>query len=390
MILEKAKEVLEEYGLCNHCLGRLFAKLGTGSNEERGKAIRLVLEMETGLNFEEPDECDLCGGVFRKIPEFVDLCIEAVKDYEFETFRIGSRFPQEIIEKEREIWTKFKIETGEPINREFNRELGKAFAVKTGKKPSTNPDLVIVVEPFSKKVELQVNPIYVAGRYRKLVRGIPQTPAPGFKESVATIICRAFRKHFNGKCVFKGAGREDVDVRMLGRGRPFVVEIKRPKKRKIDLEDVEREINSSRKVEVLDLRLITPREAEEILTRRHRKLYEALVYVKDGVSREEVEKVVRELTGAEIRQRTPRRVLNSRADLVRVRKVYKAEGELIDDKHFKLRLLTDGGLYIKELISGDKGRTTPSVSEILGKEAWCELLDVLEVLEDDADVEGDS
>ena len=39
----------------------------------------------------------------------------------------------------------------------------------------------------------------------------------------------------------------------------------------------------------------------------------------------------------------------------------------------------EGGLYIKELISGDEGRSKPSVSEILGIDAQCIQLDVLEV-----------
>jgi len=38
-----------------------------------------------------------------------------------------------------------------------------------------------------------------------------------------------------------------------------------------------------------------------------------------------------------------------------------------------------GGLYIKELISGDDGRTKPSISEILNTPAECIELDVLEV-----------
>jgi tRNA pseudouridine synthase 10 len=39
----------------------------------------------------------------------------------------------------------------------------------------------------------------------------------------------------------------------------------------------------------------------------------------------------------------------------------------------------EGGLYIKELISGDEGRSKPSVSEVLGINALCEQLDVLQV-----------
>lgn len=34
---------------------------------------------------------------------------------------------------------------------------------------------------------------------------------------------------------FHGAGREDIDVRMLGNGRPFILELKSPLKRSLDL-----------------------------------------------------------------------------------------------------------------------------------------------------------
>jgi len=39
----------------------------------------------------------------------------------------------------------------------------------------------------------------------------------------------------------------------------------------------------------------------------------------------------------------------------------------------------EGGLYIKELISGDENRSKPSVTEILGTDAKCVQLDVLDV-----------
>ena len=48
---------------------------------------------------------------------------------------------------------------------------------------------------------------------------------------------------------------------------------------------------------------------------------------------------------------------------------------------FAMKIKTEGGLYIKELISGDEGRSQPNVSEILGVNAICEQLDVLEVSE---------
>lgn len=386
MIVEKAGEILKRHELCDHCLGRLFARLGKGTNEERGKAIRFVLNMERSARglapIDEPEKCELCGNVFERIPELVEKMLESSGSVEFDTFLVGSRFPEDVEGKERAIWGEFGIETAEPINREFNRELGKAFGLATGKDTSRNPDVVFVVEPHTGRIELQVNPVYIYGRYRKLVRGIPQTPLPEFEDSVASIICRAFSRAFSGKCVFKGAGREDVDVRMLGNGRPFIVEIKRPKRRKVDLGAIAREINSSGKVEVLNLRFVSPKEAEEVLTKSHRKEYLALVLVEEGVTPEEAEGVARKLRGLEIHQRTPWRVRKARADKVRVRKVHEAEARWIDEKHFELRLVTDGGLYIKELVSGDRGRTKPSVSELLGKPAWCERLDVLNILDD--------
>ncbi|WP_456421287.1 tRNA pseudouridine(54/55) synthase Pus10 [Thermococcus sp.] len=385
MIVENAGEILERHHLCNHCLGRLFAKLGKGTNEERGRAIRFVLNMERSAKslppLEEPEKCELCRNVFERIPELVEKMKEASESIEFETFLVGSRFPEEIKEREKSIWMEFGIETAEPINREFNRELGKAFGEATGKETSRNPDIVFIVEPFSRKVELQINPVYVYGRYRKLIRGIPQTPLPDFEDSVASIICRAFSSAFRGKCIFKGAGREDVDVRMLGNGRPFIVEIKEPRRRRVNLKEIAGEINSSGKVEVLNLRFVSAKEAEEVLTKNHKKEYLALVLVEERVTPEEAEEVAKKLTGLEIHQRTPWRVRKARADKVRIKKVYEAESRWVDEKHFELRLITDGGLYIKELISGDRGRTKPSVSDLLGKPAWCERLDVLNILD---------
>ena len=83
----------------------------------------------------------------------------------------------------------------------------------------------------------------------------------------------------------------------------------------------------------------------------------------------------------EIHQQTPLRVLRRRTDMVRIKHVLDLTYEIIDDKTFKMRIKTEGGLYIKELISGDEGRSQPNISEILGVNAICEQLDVVEVSE---------
>jgi tRNA pseudouridine synthase 10 len=45
-ILETSSRMLEQRPLCDHCLGRQFALLGHGiENDERGKAIKLALTL---------------------------------------------------------------------------------------------------------------------------------------------------------------------------------------------------------------------------------------------------------------------------------------------------------------------------------------------------------
>ena len=74
--------------------------------------------------------------------------------------------------------------------------------------------------------------IYLAGRYAKLQRNIAQSPwiDPSLP-SVSGYIDAIVAKHFQAAgCKFCSAGREDIDVRMLGDGRPFLLEICNPKR----------------------------------------------------------------------------------------------------------------------------------------------------------------
>lgn len=53
--------------------------------------------------------------------------------------------------------------------------------------------------------------------------------------SVEEIIVNPLKKFFVFDTIkFSSSGREDVDVRMLGRGRPFLLEVVNPRKTKFD------------------------------------------------------------------------------------------------------------------------------------------------------------
>ena len=79
----------------------------------------------------------------------------------------------------------------------------------------------------------------------------------------------------------------------------------------------------------------------------------------------------------ELAQKTPIRVLHRRANAQRTRNIYwmKSPGEVVtpsgsEDRRilFKLEVCTQAGTYVKEFVHGDFGRTSPSLSTILGVE----------------------
>ncbi|ENN96692.1 pseudouridylate synthase [Methanocaldococcus villosus KIN24-T80] len=428
-------EILKKYPLCDRCFGRLFAKLLHATNIERGRALKIykLLEIEKKINKGEADEndyellkailrsgcnktrlnmeikkesCPWCRGIFEKdkIERLLNKAINLLKEYDFNTFLIGTHLPEDIKELEEEIKTEYM----ESIKQEFGREFGKLLAIRLNKQPDKeNPDIVVHINPYTEEIYLQVNPLFIKGRYRKLVRGISQTiwlcgkckgkgceicnyTGKKYPSSVEEIIAKPIMEATKGKDEkFHGAGREDVDVRMLGDGRPFIIEIKEPKIRNIDLKKIEEEINKDGRVEVLNLSFAKRKDVIAYKNTPHKKTYRALVECSEKVSEEDLKKLERELENRIIKQRTPKRVLHRRADLERIRKVYKVKTNKVDDNHFEMIIYCDGGLYIKELISGDDGRTKPSVSSILNKPCICKELDVLKVHDNETgDING--
>jgi tRNA pseudouridine synthase 10 len=63
--------------------------------------------------------------------------------------------------------------------------------------------------------------------------------------------------------------------------------------------------------------------------------------------------------------------------------VYDIEGDIDDERHATVELHGEGGLYVKELVSSDEGRTEPSLAGLLGVDAEVTALDVLNVQGED-------
>ena len=398
----KAKELLEltEGNICNHCLGRKLSSLVKGEdNLDRAKKI----SEELNINQDDAD-CVICGNIFDRInDELFDKIYNKIEHLgvEFDTFLVGTSLDKAIKQNDDEISDSLDVVV-EPIKKELNRIIGSEIENNSNKEVSfEKQDIVINVDIRKKtKVRLQINPLFIEGKYNKYLRGIPQTKWPCTKckgrgcdecngtgkqypESVEELLSERILEVTRGyEAKFHGAGREDIDVLMLGSGRPFVLEIKEPKIRKINLEELEEEINKSAKGKTAyhGLKFVERNRKAEIKVSSPDtyKVYKALVKCDEPYDKSKL-KDLEKLD--EINQQTPIRVLRRRADKVRIKHVKELKSEVIDDYTFEIIIKTEGGLYIKELISGDEGRSKPNVSEILGVNAVCAQLDVIEVSE---------
>ena len=208
-----------------------------------------------------------------------------------------------------------------------------------------------------------------------------------YPDSVEALVSRSFLEAAEGvETVFHASGREDIDARMLGTGRPFVLEVSKPKKRSLDLKKIEEAINASAKdkVEVSHLRF-TNRDLVRKLKKgeNSQKEYRALIAFEKDISASDMLLLEQKLNGVIIKQQTPLRVAHRRADLVRERYIYKLKVKKISAKEALMELRCQGGLYVKELVSGDEGRTVFSVAELLNNPSKITKLDVLKVIVED-------
>ncbi len=423
-LVDKVIEILEDKPLCDSCLGRMFASLMRGfTNEERGKSLKraavmaLVSRIEEGdtgareklekishslgPEFEEtlkhygiranPRECWVCGGM---IEDWVRLGASAaarLRELKAESFVVGVKVPQEILLREDELWRKHGITTGESLKNELKRRVGKAIVKETGVQPDfTEPGVLVLLDLNKNKVTVKNNPLLIKGRYLKKGRNIAQSRwvtwegERRYDLSVEEMVEKINEYYGGERVVLHASGREDTDARMLGNGRPMVIEVKGPSTRRVPARLLESLLNRrNRWGEFIIEGKAQRKTVREIKTmdRLKRKVYRMLIYSEDPLDEEDVRKLEEVFRYRIVDQRTPTRVLRRRPDIVRKKTVEKVRAKLVSEHLMEALVLCEGGLYVKELVSGDDGRTEPSFSQILGKSLECVELDVLRVID---------
>ncbi|XP_045114054.1 tRNA pseudouridine synthase Pus10-like [Portunus trituberculatus] len=236
-------------------------------------------------------------------------------------------------------------------------------------------------------LQCQQAAMYMAGRYNKYSRDLPQTPwfVEGERKlgsSVQELICDILNHTVCAEDLkFSSSGREDVDVRCLGNGRPFVVEFINPQRTKLSrdkISSLQQTINNSTKlIRVRDLQIVEKKDLKNLKEGEEEKTkaYCALCIAAKGYDNSALE-ALSKMPQLVLQQKTPLRVLHRRPLATRSRTILSMKAHPVDQHFFKLHLTTQAGTYIKEFVHSDLGRTVPNLGEIMGCEVDIIALDV--------------
>jgi tRNA U54 and U55 pseudouridine synthase Pus10 len=241
-------------------------------------------------------------------------------------------------------------------------------------------------------VQISRPPIFLHGHYLKFLRGLPQSPwfisgQRVGKSSVQELLCDSISESYGCETYkFHSSGREDIDVRMLGAGRPYAIELCSPKKCPVrmepkipGLERASNENTSDVESKLLYWNRNGDKETLEVDTEQKKKTYCCVCYTSQPITPVLLRQKLDSKTDMQILQNTPLRVLHRRTVMERPKIIHEMKTKWLNQRSFMLTLVTSSGTYVKEFVHGDLGRTNPSVGQLLGCESDILQLDVLHV-----------
>ena len=423
----KASVLLGRYALCDHCLGRLFARSpGLASYELSGRRLRSSLGAAVA---DGPSaQCYVCRGLFDSLPDMLDLMETTVAGYEFDTFAVGATIKPSILDRDDHVRSVYRLQGSDCIKTGLVRELGRRFARMTRRRQDRHePEVLIKVQPADRYCEVSPKPVAVFGTYLKQKRGVPQKQeactsclgrgcsACGFHgilacgESVEGQISDLLFDRLGGRTIrFTWIGGEDRESLVAGRGRPFYARIQRPKRRRVR---ISRSVQLGHGVLVSRLRDVAASDAGPLAFSSRARIWirmtpRAFVETEDGAVADvscngdhgsgggdeggagagppAAAPIAHDAIGPSLLRRLRRlagrplmiRTKNGREAAKSItRLTYRRERKGADS--FVVTADLDGGIPIKRLVTGDGVR--PSISEVLGVQCECALFDFEDV-----------
>ena len=356
---------LQAYRLCRLCTER-----------QGGSAPKFVLVPGS--------ECFVCGGLMDQVGRMADIAVKKAKRYESRTFAVGVSLPEGVQEREDELRSNLKLKGNETIKTQAARLLAAIVSKKSRKRVDRQrPDISLLADFGARDVMVTSRPLFYYGRYSK-PPGVPQRRLmceqcrgagckkcrnTGFEQkvSVEVLLSRKLREQSGSeKITFTWLGSEDARSKVYPPGRPFVAEVKNPKKRKLPSRFGARfkggqvSVSAGRVLPAKPLRLPTFRFVTKIRAKAATR-----------VAPESLRELKSVFRNAEVRFERPHN-RPAYKTVYRASATGKGRGLLIDAE-------LDGGLPVKRFVSGEL--VSPSVSEVLKTEVGCRSFDIFRVRE---------
>ena len=376
-VLSTSNEIIKKYNLCDYCLGRLFTKqLRLSSNKILGKKLKNGRESN--------HSCYICKNLFDNLDHFLKLMLDSSFDYKFRTFSIGTIIKPSIVDRDDALKSEFKLRGIDGIKSDITKELVKLFSKKTKKITNyIDPDIIFTVNLKEPSCNLRSKPIVISGRYTKSKRGYSQKQKScdncsgkgcrtcnfhGISEfnSVEGVISKLIFKKFGGTTTkFTWIGGEDKSSLVLGSGRPFIVKLLNPLKRKIKLSDYASDFISIFNLKIIDDSPKTPLKFSSLAT---------IKISTDSKFDAENLKKLKNLKNSPI-------IVSEKSGRSYEKKIFDINYKKTSDQIILVKIRVEGGLPIKRFVIGND--VTPNISETIGTHCIPEEFDFLEIIVND-------
>jgi len=376
-VLSTSNKIIKKYNLCDYCLGRLFRKqLRLSSNKLLGKKLKNGRESN--------HSCYICKNLFDNLDHFLKLMLDSSFDYKFNTFSIGTIIKPSIVDRDDALKSEFKLRGIDGVKYDITKELGKLFSKKTKKITNyIDPEIIFTVNLKEPSCNLRSKPIVISGRYTKSKRGYSQKQKScdncsgkgcrtcdfhGISEfnSVEGVLSKLIFKKFGGTTTkFTWIGGEDKSSLVLGSGRPFIVKLQNPLKRKIKFSDYVSDFISIFNLKIIDDLPKTPLKFSSLVT---------IKISTDSKFDTKYLKKLKNLKNCSI-------IISEKSGRSYEKKIFDINYKKTSDQIILVKMRVEGGLPIKRFVIGND--VTPNISGIIGTNCIPDEFDFLEIIVND-------
>ena len=374
-IILQSKSILNEYDLCDNCLGRFFIRL-----THLTSARILGNQIRHSINSRIITKCYICKNIFSNIDLYVKMMQDTSFGYKFSTFTVGAILKQSIIERDDKLRSIFQLRGIDGIKTAITKQLGKKFVMKTKKHiDHLSPDTTFTINFKTEQCNVKTKPIFLYGRYLKDKRGLSQKEESckdckgrgcifcnnhgivsfdGVEGKVAKFLYEKFKTE---QVKFTWIGGEDKTSLVMGDGRPFFAKLLSPKKRNIRLAKK----SNLNEIVIRDLRKIDHIPNGSIHFKSKTKI---LVSTKNNIISNKLKKL-KYLTN------TPIEITDSSRQYKKT--IYNLKYKKCSLQSFTVEIEADGGIPIKRLVDGSD--IIPNISSIMGVQCFCKKFDINQI-----------